>query len=117
MCPDILLIIEAVLERGHRLLLLTNAMRPMMRPRIQSGIEALHARFGDRMVLRISLDSHDRALHDAERGDGAFAEASKGLAWLAGQGIQVALAGRQSLHEDDTDARTAYGLLADAPRA
>ena len=112
MCPDILPIMEAVLERGHRLLLLTNAMRPMMRPRIQAGLEALHARFGERMVLRISLDSHDRALHDAERGEGAFGEASKGLAWLAGQGIQVALAGRQSLHEDDADARTAYGELA-----
>ncbi len=112
MCPDILHIMEDVLSDGHSLLLLTNAMRPMMRPRVQAGLEALHARFGDRLVLRVSLDSHDPALHDAERGEGAFAEASNGLAWLAVQGIQVALAGRQSLHEDEADARAAYGMLA-----
>ncbi|CAN0471544.1 unnamed protein product, partial [Scytosiphon promiscuus] len=38
MCPDILHIMEDVLSDGHSLLLLTNAMRPMMRPRIQQGL-------------------------------------------------------------------------------
>ncbi|KCZ59491.1 radical SAM protein [Hyphomonas chukchiensis] len=112
MCPEILPIMESALQRGHRLLLLTNAMRPMMRPRVQAGLQDLHTRFGERLTLRVSLDSHDEAAHNAERGEGAFAEACKGLVWLAEQGIQVALAGRQALNEDDASARAAYGELA-----
>ena len=113
MCPDILAIMEAILFRGHSLLFLTNAMRPMMRPRIQEGLQRL-SRNGltEKLTLRVSLDSHDPALHDAERGEGAFEEACAGLRWLAEAGFTVALAGRQSLHEDETLARAAYGALA-----
>lgn len=113
MCPDILPIMEAILFRGHSLLFLTNAMRPMMRPRIQEGLLRL-SRNGltEKLVLRVSLDSHDRALHDAERGEGAFEEACTGLRWLAEEGFAVAIAGRQSLHEDEAAARAAYGALA-----
>lgn len=113
MCPDILPIMEAILFRGHSLLLLTNAMRPMMRPRLQEGLLRLRRNgLAEKLVLRVSLDSHDQALHDAERGEGAFEEACKGLRWLAEEGFPVALAGRQSLHEDEAAARAAYGALA-----
>lgn len=113
MCPEILAIMEDVLARGHSLLLLTNAMRPMMRPRIQQGLERLVADHCERMQLRVSLDSHDPALHDAERGAGAFEEACRGLRWLGERGVQVAIAGRQSLAEDEAAARAAYGALAE----
>ena len=113
MCPDILPIMEEILRRGHSLLFLTNAMRPMMRPRIQEGLRRLRdAGLAGKLTLRVSLDSHDPALHDAERGAGAFEEACDGLRWLAGEGFPVALAGRQSLHEDEAAARAAYGALA-----
>ncbi|MFN3609513.1 MAG: radical SAM protein [Hyphomonas sp.] len=111
MCPDILPIMGAALERGHSLLLLTNAMRPMMRPRVQAGLRDLAARYGARMTLRVSLDSHDAALNDAERGEGAFAEACAGLVWLSEAGIPLALAGRQSLHENEAAAREGYRAL------
>ena len=115
MCPDILPIMEAILFRGHSLLLLTNAMRPMMRPRLQEGLLRLRRNgLAEKLTLRVSLDSHDPALHDAERGEGAFEEACNGLRWLAGEGFPVALAGRQSLHEDEAAARAAYGALAEA---
>ncbi len=115
MCPEILPIMEDILRRGHSLLFLTNAMRPMMRPRIQEGLRRLRDEgLGQKLTLRVSLDSHDPALHDAERGEGAFVEACNGLRWLAGEGFPVALAGRQSLHEDETAARAAYGALAEA---
>ncbi|WP_084397969.1 radical SAM protein [Henriciella aquimarina] len=113
MCPDILEIMEAVLSRGHSLLLLTNAMRPMMRPRIQDGLLTLRARFGGRMVLRVSMDSHEETVHDAERGPGAFAAATVGLSWLAQNGFQLAIAGRQALTEDEQQARAGYGKLVD----
>jgi len=113
MCPDILPIMEEILGRGHSLLLLTNAMRPMMRPRLQDGLRRLRDEgLAGKLTLRVSLDSHDRALHNAERGEGAFEEACVGLRWLADEGFPVALAGRQSLNEDDRSARAAYGALA-----
>lgn len=111
MCPDILNIMQAVLERGHSLLLLTNAMRPMMRPRIQAGLLDLREQYGDRMVLRVSMDHHTKAVHDAERGAGSFDAACKGLSWLAEHGFNLALAGRQALAEDETEARAGYGAL------
>ncbi len=113
MCPEILPIMEAILQRGHSLLFLTNAMRPMMRPRLQDGLRRLRDEgLAEKLTLRVSLDSHDPALHDAERGEGAFAEVCTGLRWLAEEGFPVALAGRQSLHEDEAAARQAYGALA-----
>tara|TARA_X000001316_G_scaffold9415_1_gene2614 strand:- start:1737 stop:2672 length:936 start_codon:yes stop_codon:yes gene_type:complete len=112
MCPEILGIMEDVLADGHSLLLLTNAMRPMMRPRIQQGLKRLAETYGSRMILRVSLDSHEAVVHDEERGSGAFEEACKGLRWLGERGVQVAIAGRQALTEDDATARAAYGALA-----
>lgn len=113
MCPDILQIMEEILRRGHSLLFLTNAMRPMMRPRIQAGLRKLRDDgLAGKLVLRVSLDSHDKTLHDEERGAGAFDEACAGLRWLAEEGFPVALAGRQELHEDEAAARAAYGALA-----
>lgn len=111
MCPEILAIMEAILSQGHTLLMLTNAMRPMMRPRIRDGLLGLHERFGSRMAMRVSMDSHDEAQHDAERGAGAFATASEGLSWLASNGFDLAIAGRQALTEDDAQARAGYGTL------
>lgn len=125
MCPDILAIMEAALERGHSLLVLTNAMRPMMRPRVQAGIKALAARFPGALTIRVSLDSHDPGLNDAERAEGAFDEACTGLRWLASTGVNLALAGRKALHEDEAAAREGYralihrlglGLNADDPK-
>lgn len=123
MCPDILPIMEEILRRGHSLLLLTNAMRPMMRPRIQEGLKRILTADdrdpgigdrdpADRLCVRVSLDSHRPDVHDAERGEGAFAEACEGIRWLGEQGFRVAIAGRQSLHEDETATRAAYGALA-----
>lgn len=111
MAPDIIAILEAALVRGHTLLVLTNAMRPMMRPRVQAGLLGLVARFPGKLTLRVSLDSHDADIHDSERGQGAFAEACEGLRWLAANAVPLALAGRKALHEDEAAAREGYRAL------
>lgn len=54
--PDMIKMSEMALERGHELLVLTNAMKPMMRPRIQKGLLDLKTRYGAKMTLRVSLD-------------------------------------------------------------
>ncbi len=111
MCPDILAIMDAILTPGHRLLLLTNAMQPMMRRRIREGLLALKERFSGQFILRVSMDHHGEALHDAERGAGSYQTAIKGLSWLAEHGFAAAIAGRQVLHEDEATARAGYGAL------
>lgn len=109
MNPDILAMVEMTLARGHQVLLLTNAMRPMMR--WSDSLVALNQRFGHRLTLRVSLDHHTEAVHDAERGDGAWAKALDGLAWLSREGFQIAVAGRSLPGEGDAEARSNYARL------
>lgn len=111
MAPEIIAIMEAALVRGHSLLVLTNAMQPMMRPRVQAGLLDLKARYGARMTLRVSLDHYTAALHDKERGAGAFEVTLKGLQWLAQNGFRVDLAGRTVWGEDEAAARAGYAAL------
>ena len=116
MAPEIIQILEACLLRGHSVLLLTNAMQPMMRPRVQEGLLKLRIEYGDRLTLRISLDHYTREKHDEERGEGSFALTLKGIHWLASNGFTLALAGRTMWHESESDARDGYrkmlGILA-----
>ncbi|MEO0391533.1 MAG: radical SAM protein, partial [Pseudomonadota bacterium] len=63
---------RAALAAGYEVLILTNAMRPMMRPRVQDALLELHAAYPGHLTLRISLDHYAAPLHDAERGAGSF---------------------------------------------
>ena len=95
MNPALPAMLAEVLGRpaGLRALVLTNAMKPMQRYR--AVLLALKARFGaDRLILRVSLDHHEAAPHDMERGAGSFAQALEGLVWLAREGFVVHVAGR-----------------------
>ncbi len=111
MAPEIIGIMELCLSRGHDLLVLTNAMQPMMRPRVQAGLLDLQARFGARMTLRVSLDHYTPLLHEQERGVGTFELTMAGLKWLAQNGFRVALAGRTLWDEEEAAARAGFGEL------
>jgi uncharacterized Fe-S cluster-containing radical SAM superfamily protein len=111
MNPDILAMIETALERGRRVLVLTNAMQPMMRKRVRTGLIRLAARFGTRMTLRVSLDHHGAAHHDAERGTGSFDIALAGMRWLREQDITTTVAGRTRWDEAEKAARAGYARL------
>jgi hypothetical protein len=108
MNPQMIDMARAALARGFRVLILTNAMRPMMRSAMQAGLRALHRDFGDALCLRVSLDHHDPVLHDAERGAGAFDKTLVGMCWLRDQGISMAIAGRSTMSVDETQAREGY---------
>ena len=105
--PHAIRLSEMALERGHDLLVLTNAMKPMMRPRVQAGLLDLKKRFPGKMTLRVSLDHFTEALHDQERGKGAWSRAMPGLRWLADNGFTMAIAGREELGSD----REGYAAL------
>ena len=105
MNPQMLGMARASLERGYEVLILTNAMKPMMRPRVQKGLEALNADFPGKLTLRISLDYYAAPEHDAERGVGTFAETIKGMEWLRATGIAMAVAGRMAMAQSEAEAR------------
>jgi uncharacterized Fe-S cluster-containing radical SAM superfamily protein len=109
MNPDILEMIEDALAAGHRVLVLTNAMRPMMR--WDHRLSRLAAVGGDRLTLRVSLDHHTGAVHDAERGEGSWDKAWEGLRWLRDHGFRIAIAGRRLASEDEVSARVAFSAL------
>lgn len=114
MNPDILLMIEDALASGHRVLVLTNAMRPMTR--WDQKLARLAELAGDRLTLRVSLDHYSQPVHDAERGEGAWDKAWEGLRWLRDHGFRLAIAGRRLAHEDEASARAAFAALFTAER-
>ncbi len=111
MNPEIIEMIRRPLERGFEVLVLTNAMRPLMRPRVQAGLLALGAEFGERLTLRVSLDHYKRNLHDEERGAGAYDCTLDGMRWLRDNGFRMAVAGRTIWGDTDADSRAGYGAL------
>jgi uncharacterized Fe-S cluster-containing radical SAM superfamily protein len=109
MNPDIIAMLDGALGRGFRVLVLTNAMKPMMRRR--AALLALRARFGDRLTLRVSIDHHTPALHELERGPGSWAPAIAGLRFLAENGFAIHVAGRLCWGESEAAARAGYAAL------
>ena len=102
---------DLCLARGFEVLILTNAMRPMQRPAVRAALLALRDRYGARLRLRVSLDHHSAALHDAERGAGSFGKTMTGLHWLAREGFAVAVAGRTRWGEAESDLRAGFTRL------
>ena len=126
MNPEIGAMARDALARGHEVLILTNAMRPMMRPAIQSELAALARAFGPRLTLRVSLDHWRAAEHDGQRGEGSFARTLDGMRWLRDASVRMAVAGRTiwGEHEDATRAgfarlfaREGFAIDADDPAA
>ncbi len=89
---DLPTMLEDVLARGHRALVLTNAMKPMRNH--AAALLALRDRYGEALTLRISLDHYGAVLHDLERQEGSFAIALDGLRWLGREGFRIHVAGR-----------------------
>jgi hypothetical protein len=98
--------IEAALARGFEVLVLTNAMRPMRR--FEAALAALPRA---RLTMRVSLDHHTPAVHEAERGAGTWAKALDGLRWLEANGFRTAIAGRQLPGETPQEVRLGYADL------
>ena len=106
MNPDLLAMAGECLERGFSVLILTNALAPMTNHK--DRLLALFARHGRNLRLRVSLDHHTAAAHDAERGTGAFDKTMSGLRWLLDAGFNASVAGRAFVDEDENAAREGY---------
>lgn len=111
MNPQMIKITEASLERGYDVLILTNAMLPMMRKKMREGLLRLHAAYPDKLTLRISVDHYRADLHDAERGAGALEKTITGMKWLRDNGFTMAVAGRSVFEDTDADSRSGYAAF------
>jgi uncharacterized Fe-S cluster-containing radical SAM superfamily protein len=109
--PEFIAILEDCLARGFRVLVLTNAMRPMQRSKAK--LLDLNARLGDKLTIRVSLDHFTPERHEDERGPGTFRPTLEGLIWLARSGFKVAVAGRTMWHDEENAERAGYRRLFD----
>jgi Radical SAM superfamily/4Fe-4S single cluster domain len=109
--PDFPAMLEAALDRGFEVLVLTNAMLPMQRPQIKKALLGLKGLHGDRLTLRVSLDHFSETLHEIERGPGTWQKTLVGLDWLSANSFRVAIAGRSCWNEAEDAARTGYASL------
>jgi uncharacterized Fe-S cluster-containing radical SAM superfamily protein len=111
MNPEIGAILEAVLERGFQGLILTNAMRPMMK--CAERLLDLKSRFGDKLLIRVSLDHYDSSPHELVRGRRSWQPTVDGLKWLSDNGFRVHAAARTCWNEPDTQMRDGFAKLFD----
>ncbi|MDE4302618.1 radical SAM protein [Phaeobacter gallaeciensis] len=111
MNPEMCAMADAALERGYEVLILTNAMRPMMRKTVRQDLLVLNEKHPGKMTLRISLDHHSADIHDTERGEGSYAKTLEGMAWLRDNGFQMAVAGRITFAESESEARQGFADL------
>ena len=111
MNPQMIDISEASLAAGYEVLILTNAMRPMMRKSVLAGLKRLNESYPGKLTLRISVDHYNADLHDAERGTGAFEKTLNGMRWLRDNNIRMAVAGRSVFGDSDADSRTGYNAF------
>src|SRR3546814_1341229 len=84
-------------------------MRPMMKR--AEDLLALRARFGGRLVIRVSIDHYTRELHESCRGRRSWQQTIDGLLWLFRQGFTVHAAGRTSWAEPVPALRKGFAPL------
>ncbi|NVO55402.1 radical SAM protein [Rhodobacteraceae bacterium B1Z28] len=111
MNPEMIEITRAALERGFEVLILTNAMQPMMRRKMREGLLELQRDYKDKLTLRISVDHYRPELHDEERGVGSFAKTVTGMEWLRDNNFTMAVAGRSVWGDTDGDSRAGYAAF------
>ncbi|MFC4215172.1 radical SAM protein [Pseudophaeobacter arcticus] len=111
MNPQMIAMARTALARGFEVLILTNAMLPMMRKSMRAGLQELEAAYPGKMTLRVSLDHFSPRHHDQERGLGSFAKTIEGMCWLRDAGIKMAVAGRSLWGESAAESRAGFAAL------
>jgi len=111
--PHMCRMIRTALERGHRVLVLTNAMSPMQGKLAWGALETIIPQYRGSLTFRVSFDHPHVEQHDAIRGKGSFDSALKGLKMLTELGAQVDLAGQSVTNDPEEWLRQKYQTLAD----
>jgi hypothetical protein len=101
--------LEIALRRGFRVLVLTNAMKPMHK--MKRALLALREGFGERLQIRVSVDHYGRAVHEEERGRRSWQPTIEGLLWLAANGFLPSVASRRLSGEPEAAIRRGFAAL------
>src|SRR6185437_226479 len=109
MNPDLPAMLDTVLSRGLRALVLTNAMRPMAK--CKTALLRLRSRYGDNLTIRVSVDHYGQAVHEAERGRRSWGPTVDGLKWLSAHGFSINVASRYLSGEPEAAIRRGFGRL------
>jgi hypothetical protein len=109
MNPELPQMLEDVLSRGFRALVLTNAMKPMAKCR--PALLKLRDRFDDRLTIRVSIDHYAPQVHEVERGKCSWRPTIDGLLWLARNGFSPHVASRRLSGEPEAAIRSGFARL------
>jgi uncharacterized Fe-S cluster-containing radical SAM superfamily protein len=109
MNPELPAMLDDVLARGFKAIVLTNAMKPMHK--MKPALLALLARHGSNLTIRVSVDHYGQTLHEAERGAHSWKSTLDGLKWLGDSGFDVHVAGRHFSDETEDEVRAGYARL------
>lgn len=94
---DMLPILNACLERGYNVLVLTNAYRAI--DKYFNELDSLNRTYKNQLSLRISLDHFTKEGHEKERGSKTFERTLKTIRSLYDLDFDLSIAGR-SLHNE-----------------
>jgi uncharacterized Fe-S cluster-containing radical SAM superfamily protein len=109
MNPELPAMLEDVLSRGLRALVLTNAMKPMAK--CKPALLRLRDRFGERLNIRVSIDHYGSHVHETERGKRSWRPTIEGLLWLAHNQFSVHVASRRLSGESEAEIRCGFARL------
>ena len=109
MNPDFAGMLEDCLQTGRKVLVLTNAMRPMQR--MSDQLDDLNRRHPGQLSIRVSLDHYTADAHEDVRGPRSWSPALAGLDWLAKRGIDLAVAARLMWGETEDATRAGFAAL------
>jgi len=109
MNPDFIEILSDALSAGHRVLVLTNAMKPMQHRR--AALLDLRKRYGENLAIRVSLDHYTRKGHEKIRGLRSWEPAMEGIRWLLSEDFDLAIAARNIGGESDEEMRAGFAAF------
>jgi uncharacterized Fe-S cluster-containing radical SAM superfamily protein len=109
MNPSLPAMLDEALSRGYRVLVLTNAMKPMHKKK--TVLLSLRERYGDRLTIRVSIDHYGREVHERERGRRSWLPTIDGFKWLAENGFSLNVASRYLSGEPEVELRRGFARL------
>jgi sulfatase maturation enzyme AslB (radical SAM superfamily) len=100
MNKDILKMVDYALKKNFKVLILSNAMKPMLNKKE----ELLKLRHPN-LTIRVSIDHYNKTKHEEIRGKGTYEVMMKGLNWLSQNNFNFALATRLLWGEGENNLR------------
>ena len=106
MNKDIMKMIDYSLRKGLKVLVLSNAMKPMLN-RTKELIKLNHSN----LTIRVSIDHYEKEKHEEIRGKNTYDVMLQGLKWLNENNFNYTLATRLLWKEKEEDLRKNFGTF------